>query len=115
MTARQFDVWETWLQNEWNKPSRTDHYLMKLIACWGKEGATEEDCRIKFEFKEAPPPKSSSEIAAERERVDAQFAELKAAGYHVPRRLTKEDMEQNVVKWQREFDTTFSKEPPSRK
>lgn len=30
LTHRQYLVWQTWLAGEWNKPSRTDHYLMQI-------------------------------------------------------------------------------------
>lgn len=30
MTNRQFLAWQLWQREEWNRPSRTDHYLMNL-------------------------------------------------------------------------------------
>lgn len=30
MTARQFSAWRWWLDDEMNRPSRTDHYLMQV-------------------------------------------------------------------------------------
>jgi hypothetical protein len=32
LTYRQYKTWEAWLEAEWNRPSRTDHYLMQLNA-----------------------------------------------------------------------------------
>lgn len=32
MTLRQLEAWTEWLEEQWNEPSRTDHYLMQ-IAC----------------------------------------------------------------------------------
>jgi len=29
-THREYKIWERWLQNEWNRPSRTDNYLMQI-------------------------------------------------------------------------------------
>lgn len=30
MTYREFLVWVDWLNEQWNRPSRTDHYLMQI-------------------------------------------------------------------------------------
>lgn len=32
VSYRQFLVWKKWLSNQWNKPSRTDHYLMQISS-----------------------------------------------------------------------------------
>lgn len=32
MTYRQFSVWQDWLDEQWNSPSRSDHYVMQLNA-----------------------------------------------------------------------------------
>lgn len=32
MTERQHEAWQHWLMAEWNRPSRSDHYLMQLTA-----------------------------------------------------------------------------------
>ena len=32
ITNRQLNAWTEWFQEEWNNPSRTDHYLMKIVA-----------------------------------------------------------------------------------
>jgi len=32
MTHRQFEVWQEWLNQQWNKPSRTDHYLLRIAS-----------------------------------------------------------------------------------
>lgn len=31
MTHRQFEAWQAWLAEEWNKPDRGDYYTMRLI------------------------------------------------------------------------------------
>ena len=47
MTYRQYLVWLAWLKEDWNRPSRTDHYIMQaarphyergtdLIIKWGR-------------------------------------------------------------------------------
>lgn len=30
ITHRQYEMWQLWLDQQWNKPSRTDHYLMQI-------------------------------------------------------------------------------------
>lgn len=32
VSHREFTLLVAWLQEEWNKPSRTDHYLMKIVS-----------------------------------------------------------------------------------
>lgn len=29
-THREYQVWMCWLEKQWNKPSRSDHYLMRV-------------------------------------------------------------------------------------
>jgi hypothetical protein len=30
LTHREFVTWQAWLDEQWNKPSRTDFYLMRI-------------------------------------------------------------------------------------
>ena len=32
MTRRQFLAWRAWLDSQWNRPSRTDNYVMQVAA-----------------------------------------------------------------------------------
>ena len=32
MSHREYLTWQAWLRKEWNRPSRTDYYLMQLSA-----------------------------------------------------------------------------------
>lgn len=32
MTHRQFRAWRAWLDMQWDRPSRTDHYIMQATA-----------------------------------------------------------------------------------
>jgi hypothetical protein len=36
-TNREYEVWMAWLSNQWNEPSRSDHYLMQIA---------QEVCRV---------------------------------------------------------------------
>lgn len=43
-----------WLKEQWNKPSRTDHYLMRIAQRahqWTKGNSTLKDQIVNFEFK----------------------------------------------------------------
>ncbi len=59
MTDWQFRVWLAWLDMEWNRPSRTDHYLMRIAQrChqgWVKHpGEVDLDAeRVEFGKKDA--------------------------------------------------------------
>lgn len=48
MTHRQFLLWCEWLDEQWNVPNRTDHYLM-LLAQLQCKGLSLEDFKLKFE------------------------------------------------------------------
>jgi hypothetical protein len=43
-----------WLEEQWNKPSRTDYYLMRIAQRmhqqWSKKSVSMEDQRITFTF-----------------------------------------------------------------
>lgn len=32
MTYRQYATWQDWLDEQWNSPGRSDHYIMQLNA-----------------------------------------------------------------------------------
>lgn len=50
---RQFEMWMEWLDQQWNKPDRTDHYLMQLATIVNGMFNEARDMKIKFTF-EAP-------------------------------------------------------------
>lgn len=56
-TSRQMRLWSLWLQEEWNRPSRTDNYLMQiayLVHCGQVKEPGQlkiEDYEIKFRFR----------------------------------------------------------------
>lgn len=78
MTQRHFEVWEAWLDREWNKPNRSDHYLMRVMHEVKYQGVKEkpsvslkERYGIKFEFSYGPPPveRSQDEVNTEAARM----------------------------------------------
>jgi hypothetical protein len=54
-----------WLREQWNRPSRTDHYLMliakRLAQQWSKEAVTLDSQELKFEFKKVPVKKEPTQ------------------------------------------------------
>lgn len=62
-THRQHTTWVAWLDLEWDRPSRADHYAMQIARCVlqanAKKGARvkHDDMRLKFL---APTPKPVS-------------------------------------------------------
>jgi hypothetical protein len=65
-TARQLAAAVAWLREEWNKPSRTDHYLMQLAASQSGKGGSLDKWKIKFTFRAAQPaPQLSAEEVSE--------------------------------------------------
>jgi hypothetical protein len=83
MTHRQFAAWQWWLLEQWNQPSRSDHYAMQVAAVVDMSGEKDRDYRIKFKLPEL--------ASSSQETVEPVFlVDGKPFG---PRRLTKEDIE----------------------
>lgn len=68
MTHRLFAAWTAWLLMEWNRPSRTDQYLMSLTAEVRRILAKHpEKVKIKdflLKFGDGKPPKKLTEEEA---------------------------------------------------
>lgn len=69
----EHDLWVDWLEREWNRPSRSDHYLMLLAALvdavpgrvWGRGGPAPrpDEYRVPFVFKRpGPAPGPGGEV-----------------------------------------------------
>lgn len=56
LTHRQYETWQAWLEQQWNEPSRTDHYLMSVarMMCW-KDPPPLDKFKINFRREEAKP------------------------------------------------------------
>lgn len=48
-----------WFEMEWNNPSRTDYYLMRLALYMRRSGGTLDDMAIQFERAERPSRKGN--------------------------------------------------------
>lgn len=80
MTHRQFLAWEAWRELEWNRPSRSDFYIMQNTAearrGWVKEPGKVEtkEFRLKFETvkpKAEPMVDEDAGLTDEEKRVKA--------------------------------------------
>jgi hypothetical protein len=91
VTHWQFIVWQVWLEQEWNKPSRTDHYLMQLNATVrglvSKDRTSLSDLQIKFQL----PSDKADEKHKQQSSSSSQEVVL-PADFWVPKRMTKEDV-----------------------
>lgn len=81
-----------WLKDEWNKPSRTDHYLMQLAAVQAS-GKAVTDMKIEFRSKEDEKPKTEDEVLEEK-RLRAMEAK---AAWHSRRRQSRTSTEPAVT------------------
>ena len=52
-THRQYLAWLAWLDDQWNKPDRRDHYLMQ-IACEVRRGYVKKASAVKFDQFKIP-------------------------------------------------------------
>lgn len=63
MTHRQFIVWKKWLHDEWERPSRSDKYIMRLtyivdnMFTQPANLPPEDNYRLKY-TRNVPPPRS---------------------------------------------------------
>lgn len=76
MTHREFAIHEDWLLHEWNKPSRSDYYLMKfmqvVIGALSKKGAKIpgfEELKVPFDVGSSPSSAPSFSRVLPREAV----------------------------------------------
>ena len=77
LTHREFATWRAWLDQQWNEPDRTDHYLMQLahlvVSCLTDQNPTTlDEFRIKFRSAtkaSKPKPKMSVEEFSALERA----------------------------------------------
>jgi hypothetical protein len=68
MTDRQFSLWMLWFRHEWNRPSRSDHYLMQIAAVQIKD-ASWEKLQIPFQVGPRRPMFKTKEEAAAAARA----------------------------------------------
>lgn len=61
-TYRQYKLWHAYLEDEWNQPSRTDYYLMRIALEVARKLATHperiqlKDFKLDFTTVPEPPP-----------------------------------------------------------
>lgn len=69
LTHRHFGAWQAWLQGEWNRPSRSDHYTAQ-VACEVRRVLAKKpaairlkDFLLQFKFKGAAKKPATKEQA----------------------------------------------------
>lgn len=87
-THRQHQLWLEWLEQQWNKPDRTDHYLMQIA--WAAFHAFASK-RPPFKSKEWELPFKTIVDAIAKQEMERQEQPDSPLG-EGPRRLTKEDI-----------------------
>ena len=83
MTHRQYLLWRVWSQEQWNRPSRSDHYLMAVARelralphlVWGEQPpeSTLDDLRVSFTFKSKDGSAEDDETEAELFKEQVEF------------------------------------------
>ena len=107
MTHRQYEAWQIWLGEEWNRPSRTDVYLMQIAlevrrVLSSKPGEMKlQDMTIPFKIVK---PKTKEQL--EKERLLKEEADRTVWLARVmPKKKTEETKEaQKPVKLERNKD-----------
>ena len=81
----QFLVWHEWLRRQWNKPNRTDHYLMQIdkdmINLAAKHPTSMSERKIKWTFGPVEEDKSK---AAAKQRAELFEMHVMACAGVVP-------------------------------
>lgn len=89
MTHRQFLAWDYWVQEQWNKPSRADHYMMQMTHTQCRKGVKPEDLEIKFNLRRRRTPVMEDRVEAAKRRALSRMT--------MPVKLVKVDREGNVL------------------
>lgn len=76
MTDLQFQVWQEWLDDQWNEPSRSDFYAMQTAyetryaqAESKPGGSLSKLMKIPFHRVIPPKPKTPEELAEEEKQL----------------------------------------------
>lgn len=87
VTNREYRLWMLWFDSEWNKPDRTDHYLMQIaaqiVAVNSKETDTVllSDFKIPFETKKEKVSNTVEKTAEQLEQEKRGFSQRFIAGF----------------------------------
>lgn len=96
LTHRQHLAWLEWDFEQWNRPSRTDHYLMQIgmevakapARVWGTDPKELTVNHWKLEFGQVKPEVRQPKPTAAQES-EPEMPRIKG----IPRRVTKEDID----------------------
>lgn len=74
-THRQFLVWDAWLEEQWNRPDRNDHYLMQIAVTiqrlLSKNPRSIKLGNFKLSFEREAAPGSIAELKRQKEEAKA--------------------------------------------
>lgn len=91
MTHRQFLAWQVWQGEEWNRPDRTDHYLMNLARLQVDSKKNLGEFRLPFARVSDGQPPELSEVQQRRLSIEAKAKSLDRSGLLTPELLAKYD------------------------
>lgn len=106
MPQRRFLVWQQWMKRQWDKPDRTDHYLMRIAAETRRSyvekpnGVDDNNFKISFKFEEVQ--KEQDELG----RLKVRFGRLLDFMPMTKSDLNLEESFQNlkIKSWREEFE-----------
>lgn len=81
MTHRQFKLWRVWLSAEWNRPSRSDHYVMRAAfeTRLGNAGKKARDVKMEHMELRFIPKKQAQELEEPVQEMSDQEARAQAS------------------------------------
>jgi hypothetical protein len=74
-THRQYNAWQEYLDQEWNEPNRTDHYLMQVaelvLRPYLEKGVRVklDDFKIPFRLRRGATPVNRDEVIQSKKRL----------------------------------------------
>ena len=78
MSFREYQLWLEYLDEDWNHPSRTDHYLMAIV---GALYHTKSNRRLSWKELRIPFRKPSGDLSDEMDWKTARSILMGASGY----------------------------------
>lgn len=78
MTWRQYKAWQSWLEMQWNQPSRTDHYMM-LVAAEERRGNAKNPNAVKLSDMKIPFKFGKGEQRPKRKFTDEEQTAMEMA------------------------------------
>lgn len=96
MSHREFLSWQEWLREEWNRPNRTDHYLLRIAQTNCTADTSLDQLKITWTWS-VRSDEVNSEIPSLDEQITDVWVGMAAHGHAVEkrtRRLTDAEREE---------------------